>query len=97
MIAEKWKQMSIAQQMGNMGSEFSRMVSLKRRGNPIYAENSFKRLMELLELTISQRKNKELLILKEVLEDLFFDENKYDVSTDSLRKYFINFALLISN
>lgn len=94
MIEEKWKQMSLGQQMGNIGSEFSRMINLKKKGNSIYAENSFDRLIELLDLTISQRKSRELLILKEVLEDLFFDRNKYKVSADSLRKYFINFALI---
>ncbi len=94
MIEDKWKQMSLDQQMGNIGSEFSRMVNLKKKGDLEYAQNSFGRLLELLDLTISQRKSKELLILKEVLDDLFFNKNKYSVSTDFLRKYFINFTLI---
>lgn len=94
MIEEKWKQMTLGQQMGNIGSEFSRMINLKKKGDLEYAKNSFDRMMELVNLTISQRKNKELLILKDVLNNLFLDGNKYKVSPEYLRKYFINFVLI---
>jgi len=94
MIKEKWLKMSLAQQMGNIGSEFSRMISLKQKGDLKNAQNSFDRMLELLDLTISQRKKRELFRLREVLCDLFLNKNNYKVSTEYLKKYFINFALI---
>ena len=94
MIKEKWMKMSLAQQMGNIGSEFSRMISLKRKGDFKNAQNSFYRVLELLDLTISQRKNRELFRLREVLCDSFLGTNFYKVSTKHLKDYFLFFALL---
>jgi len=94
MIKEKWMKMSLAQQMGNIGSEFSRMTSLKQKGDLKNAQNSFDRVLELLDLTISQRKNRELFKLREVLCDLFLGTNFYKVSTKFLKDYFLFFALL---
>ena len=94
MIKEKWMKMRLAQQMGNIGSEFSRMISLKQKGDLKNAQNSFDRVLELLDLTISQRKNRELFRLREVLCDLFIDSNIYKVSTKHLKDYFLFFALL---
>ena len=93
MIKEKWMEMSLAQQMGNIGSEFSRMISLKQKGDLKNAQNSFDRTLELLDLTISQRKNRELFRLREVICDLFLDSNIYKVSTKYLKDYFLFFAL----
>ena len=94
MIKEKWMKMSLAQQMGNIGSEFSRMISLKQKGDLKNAENSFDRVLELLDLTISQTKNRELFRLREVLCDLFLGTNFYKVSTKFLKDYFLFFVLL---
>lgn len=97
MIEEKWMKMSLAQQMGNIGSEFSRMISLKEKGDLKNAQNSFDRVLELLDLTISQRKNRELFRLREVLCDLFLGTNFYKVSTKFLKDYFLFFALSTRN
>ena len=89
--------MSLAEQMGNIGSEFSRMISLKQKGDLKNAQNSFDRVLELLDLTISQRKNRELFRLREVLCDLFVGSNIYKVSTKYLKDYFLFFALSVHN
>jgi hypothetical protein len=97
MIKEKWMKMSLAQQMGNIGSEFSRMISLKQKGDLRNAQNSFDKTLELLDLTISQRKNRELFRLREVICDLFIGSNVYKVSTKYLKDYFLFFALSARN
>lgn len=98
MIKEKWMKMSLAQQMGNIGSEFSRMISLKRKGDLKNAQNSFDRVLELLDLTISDKRWKSRLLeicrLREVICDLFLGSNIYKVSTKYLKDYFLFFALL---
>lgn len=93
MIEEKWSKMSLSQQMGNIGSEFSRTMNLKQKGDFKNTQNSFDRLLELLDLTISQRKNRELFRLREVLCDLFIGKNEYKVSPDFLKEYFLQFSL----
>lgn len=94
MIKEKWMKMSLAEQMGNIGSEFSRTISLKQKGDLKNAQNSFDRVLELLDLTISQRRKRELFILREVICDLFIGSNVYKVSTKHLKDYFLFFVLL---
>ena len=93
MIKEKWMKMNLAQQMGNIGSEFSRMISLKGKGDLKNSQNSFDKVLELLDLTISQRKNRELFRLREVICDLFLGKNTYKVSTKYLKDYFLFFVL----
>ncbi len=97
MIKEKWMKMSLAQQMGNIGSEFSRMISLKQKGDLKNSQNSFDRTLGLLDLTISQRKSRELFRLREVICDLFLGKNTYKVSTKYLKDYFLFFALSARN
>jgi len=97
MIKERWMKMSLAEQMGNIGSEFSRMISLKQKGDLKNAQNSFDRVLELLDLTISQRKNRELFRLREVICDLFIGSNIYKVSIKFLKDYFLFFALSSRN
>ena len=97
MIKEKWMKMSLAQQMGNIGSEFSRMISLKQKGDLKNSQNSFDRTLGLLDLTISQRKSRELFRLREVICDLFLGTNTYKVSTKYLKDYFLFFALSARN
>ena len=97
MIKERWMKMSLAEQMGNIGSEFSRMISLKQKGDLKNAQNSFDRVLELLDLTISQRKNRELFRLREVICDLFIGSNIYKVSIKFLKYYFLFFALSSRN
>ncbi|KPJ55267.1 hypothetical protein AMJ47_00070 [Parcubacteria bacterium DG_72] len=94
MNPEKWKKLSFAEQMGNIGSEFFRMVNLKQKGDVENSKDSFLRFLDLIDLTITQRKNVELLRLREVVCDLFLGENIYRVSIGSLKRYFLQFALL---
>ena len=91
--SDRWYKMSFEEQMGNIGSEFSRMISLKQKGDLKNAQNSFDRVLELLDLTISQRKNRELFRLREILCDLFLGTNIYKVSIKYLKDYFLFFAL----
>lgn len=86
--------MSFAEQMGNIGSEFSRMISLKQNEQLECAKNSFERFLELLDLTILKRPSRELFRLREVVCDLFLEKHNYNVSVESLKDYFINFALI---
>ena len=70
------------------------MLSLKQKGDTDNSKNSFLRTLELIDLTIDQRKSRELLRLREVICDIFLSSGNYNISVESLKNYFIQFALL---
>ena len=91
----RWFTMTLAEQLGNVGSEFSRAAnSLKRNDKPRF-DSALVRFLELLDLTISDNRwsgfrKKELLRLRETsCEELL--NNKPD---SKLQKYFDQFVLL---
>lgn len=93
----KWFEMTFFEQMANIGSEVIRAISWKNR-NEKYSQRAIERALELLELTINDKKNrarasrlKELTRLKEVLIDYFYCENIYGSTESSLEKYFYSF------
>jgi len=91
MIKEKWHKMTLFQQMGNIGSEVFKMIGLNN------SQESFLRVLELIDLTIEDKRRKEklfeILRLREVICNFYLNKGVYDVSKESLKKYFIPFAL----
>lgn len=93
----RWQTFSIAEQLGNIGSEVGRALSWRRRGNKKQSEKAFWRGIELLDLTIASQKGhrrKEVARAKEVVADYFFGGNVYGSKPQSLENYFTQFALL---
>ncbi|MBU2564368.1 hypothetical protein KKA23_02175 [Patescibacteria group bacterium] len=98
-----WNKMSFLKQMANVGSEVERAINWKEK-NKEYSRMAFDRALELLDLTIKDKKNhkrgylKELLRLREVLSDYFYFDNIYKSTDESWRKYFLafNYAANIS-
>lgn len=88
--------MSLAEQLGNVGSEYERALKWKTKGNREYFEKAFYRMLELLDLTISDKRwqnyrLKELTRLREsVCEELLGNND----SGNNLKKYFLQFAIL---
>ena len=90
----KWFELSLMDQAANIGSEVERTI-LWREKNREYSQKAFERALELLDLTISDHKNKtrlkELVRLREVLADYFFFDNEYKSTDELWRKYFFAF------
>lgn len=97
MTREKWSKRSLKEQMGNIGSEFFRMLSLKEKGDLKNSKDSFIKVLELIDLTTEDKRWRkrlfEVLRSREIICDLFFDTKQYNISIDHFKKYFINFAL----
>lgn len=93
----KWFRMSLAEQLGNIGSEVTKAFFWKAKDKDI-AQQTAQRALELFDLTIDDRrwrfKLKEILRLREVFCDCFFEFGCFKVSPDSIKKYFIPFAIL---
>jgi len=97
MAPEKWQKLSLAGQMGNIGSEVNRVIYLKEADDKSNKEKALGRVLELIDLTISDKRWKgrlfEICRLREVICDLFLGNNTYRVSTKFLKDYFLFFAL----
>ena len=95
LAAGKWYDLSIFQQMANIGSEVERTIKWKKKGNKDFSLLAFERAIELLDLSIGDKKNrsrlKELLRVREMLADFFLFKNEYGSSNEQWQKYFYCF------
>lgn len=91
----RWFTLSLAEQLGNVGSEYERALRWKGK-NQDYFEKAFERMLELLDLTIQDprwrnHRLKELLRLREqACEELLAQT----LPEATLKKYFLYFGLL---
>ena len=92
----RWAQMSLAEQMLNIGSEVSRANRWKAKGNEEQCHRAADRALELVSLTIDANKSrpglKELCRLYEVLADYYYDKNTYQTDASALQRYFDMFC-----
>lgn len=97
-IIDRWQSYSIFEQMANIGAEVGRAINWKKKNNRKMSINAFYRALELIDLTIEDKKNKnslkEILRLRELLGDYFFGKNIYGLDEKFWEKYFypFNFA-----
>jgi hypothetical protein len=99
LAAGRWFTFSLAAQLGNVGSEYERALSWKERGDKNRFEHAFARLLELLDLTISDPRWKnhrlrELTRLREVICDELYNEVPEFLQPCDLRQYFLYFGIL---
>ena len=90
LAAGRWHTMTLAEQLGNVGSEYSRVISSRKRNDETRFFSAQVRFLELLDLTINDPRwnlyrKREFLRMRE-----FSCEN----FPDNLQKYFDQFALL---
>ena len=91
----KWQSLSFFYQMANIGTEIGRTMQWREKD----AEKStacFERGLELLDLTIEDKKNhdgklKELCVLREVLVDYFISNNRHGSTDEQWNNYFYGF------
>jgi len=90
----QWFNLPLADQLANVGSEVSRTISWRDK-NKEYSEAAFTRALELLDLTLADKKNKqrlkELARVREALVDYFVFNNEYGSSDELWQKYFYVF------
>ena len=99
LAAGRWFTLSLANQLGNAGSEYERALNSKKRGDEVRFEGAFDRLLELIDLTIADPRwrnyrLKELTRLREVICDELFNETPEFIHPSDLRGYFLYFGIL---
>lgn len=95
----RWAEMPFAMQMGNIGSEVSRAVNSKARGNDERAENAAARAIELFELTIDCNQKygtrlRELCRGKEEFCDYIFGGNSFHTDPVKMVRYYDQFVVV---
>jgi len=93
----RWQTFSLAEQLGNIGSEIERAIKWGRKGDTEHRAKALERSLELLDLTIGDPRWKnhrmhELTRVREVVSDTFFGGNVYGASPESVARYFFPFA-----
>jgi hypothetical protein len=95
LTAGRWFELSLVEQLANIGSDVVRTIKWKNKDNSDRSKKAFERTLELLDLTVADKKNrhrlKELLRTREALVDYFMFDNKYSSSDQLWEKYFYSF------
>ena len=95
----RWAKMPFSLQMGNIGSEVSRAINSKKRGNTKRMEHAATRAIELFELSIDcnskdSAKLKELCRGKEEFCDYIFGDNTFNTDPTKMVRYYDQFVSL---
>jgi hypothetical protein len=98
LAAGRWQTMSLAEQLGNVGSEVERAFRAHAAGRTDRFERALDRALELFDLTatdprrtLSQRR--EVLRAREQFCRVFFEETAESDLPDYLSRYFLQFAM----
>ena len=98
--AGRWNSLSLAEQMGHVGSEVSRAARWQGKNASLY-EKAADRAFELLDLTINdvrwRFRLKELVRVREMLADAVLGGEEYGSTLADLDRYFLYFALAARN
>jgi hypothetical protein len=92
----RWFKLSLVEQLANVGSDVERTIQWRKKDNLAYSEQAFDRVLELIDLTIADKKNrrrlKEIVRARELLVDYFMYKNEYSSTDEMWQKYFFDFA-----
>lgn len=97
--ADRWWTFTLAEQLGNVGSEVSRTLKWRSR-NPQIADGAMARALELIDLTLDDPRHRssvarlrEICRVREVLLDFLVGPNQYGSTEVTLQRYFDAFAV----
>lgn len=94
LAAGRWFELSLIEQLGNIGSEVSRTI--RARGDEKRFENPVSRALELFDLTINdsrwRKRLKELTRARELFCHAAYGSLEYGTSLEDLDRYFYYFA-----
>ena len=98
LAAGRWRELALAEQLGNVGSEVSRALRWQHRNAQI-AQGAMHRALELLDLTLadprwqrSVARLREIARAREVFVDFLDGPNAYCSTGLSLQRYFDAYA-----
>ena len=82
--------------MANLGSEVSRILDWKEKGDIDMALKCYERAKsiekEIAEAPSMKDREAELGILRDVIDDLFQEKSRYEIKSSTLKEYFYPFT-----
>lgn len=98
LAAGRWQTLTLAEQLGNIGSEVGRAIRARERDDALRFEGAFDRALELFDLSLADRRwtgprLREIARAREVTCDFLVGENDYGSTAESLDRYFLQFAI----
>ena len=94
LAAGRWQRLSLAEQLGNIGSEVGRALRAKKA---IEKQSAATRALELFDLTLAdprwRDRGSEIARAREVLCDYLFGDNVFGRTPKNLEGYFMAFAV----
>jgi len=101
--AARWFTLSLAEQLGNVGSEVGRAIRWAAK-NPALAQSALYRALDMIDLTLDAPRHRrsvarlrEIARAREVVIDFVDGSNEYGSTAASLIKYFDQLALAARN
>ena len=95
---ERWYKFTLMEQLANIGSDVIRAINWKNKGCHEDSRLAFERVLELIDLTVSDPKNRkrlrEVLRTREALVDYFLCDNEYSTSDKIWQEYFNDFGYI---
>jgi len=97
----RWSQLSVVEQMANIGSEIERAIKWKTKGNLEYAKLANIRALELFDLSLQSSGHlpgiREIARARELWLDFFIGSNQYSQTADQWHKYILAFTYAARN
>ena len=98
LAAGRWHTLTLAEQLGNVGSDVGRAIRAKEQRNDIRMQGALDRALELLDLTRADERwqnprRREIGRAREVVCDFLVGDNEYASTGESLDAYFLAFAM----
>jgi hypothetical protein len=96
LAAWRWGQLSLTEQLANVGSEVGRMLRWRGRDERLMT-GAFHRALDLLDLTLAdprwRDRLREIARARELLCDAAADGREYGTRLEDLDRYFLAFAV----
>ncbi len=97
LAAGRWRELTLMEQLGNIGSEVARASRAKADGNEGRFTAALDRALELFDLTLDDdrwaTRRREIARAREVVCDFQLGANEYGSTAESLDAYFLAFAV----
>jgi len=97
LAAGRWKELTLLEQLANVGSEVGRAARAKSMGNDLRLAAALDRCLELFEMTLADERwhgrRREIARAKEVVCDFLVGDNVFGSTPALLDRYFLPFAV----
>jgi hypothetical protein len=96
LAAGRWAELSLVEQLANIGSEVGRACRARTSGNKSRLDSALARALDLFDLTLAddrwRGRRKEIARAREIVCDVLVGDDRDPTSVEWLDRYFLAFA-----